>query len=166
MLKFLPMIAVLLFIFGFTGILKLTGFLLACIGLFVVWAFIYSNYFVKSDTKTDSSAILIYVDKNRNEYYLKEYYGAARTWEFAHVVKVNGNNFTDLAIRFDNFRGVSYSIYYGTSSADIGNGICIESGDIEDNIFAKIIWDEYIKPIYEEKWRKINEYERKLHENN
>ena len=42
MLKFILLIGTLVLIFGISGVIKLTGFLLACIGLFVVWASVYS----------------------------------------------------------------------------------------------------------------------------
>ena len=143
---------------------------LGLIGLLIGVACIYfaCKYFIYKDEKKSQkkTPILIYTDKEKNKYYLCEYYSAARTWEFARVIKKRHTDslYTELVFKFSEYCGVNYSLYYGRST-NFDKRNFIESGFIENNPVAKIIWNDYLKNIHDEKWRKINEYERKLHEN-
>ncbi len=136
------------------------GFLAVIACIYFTCRYIISKEEANSPDRT--SGILIHTDKEKNKYYLVEYYSAARTWSFAHVKKVNGSIVEDLAYRFDCFRDIPYSVYYGTSSADAcSRSKCIENGTINDNVVAHTIWNKYLEPIEKEKWQKINEAELK-----
>ena len=66
--------------------------------------------------KIEASDIWLYTDKNGAEYYLRDYNLPARSWSFAHVVKISGNNVTDLAYRFEMLSDVHYSVCEGSTS--------------------------------------------------
>lgn len=165
-LRYIFLISIILtaifFIFFLVEKLGLIGLIIG-----VVCIYFICKYFIDKDEKNHikKTPILIYTDKEKNKYYLCEYYSAARTWEFARVMKKRYNDglYTELVFRFSECCGVDYSLYYGNST-NFDKRNFIESGFIENNSVAKIIWNDYLKNIHDEKWRKINEYERTIHE--
>ena len=72
--------------------------------------------FICGQTKIEAADIWLYTDKNGAEYYLRDCSLPARSWSFAHVIKVKGNNITDLAYHFEMVGDVHYSVCIGSTA--------------------------------------------------
>lgn len=118
--------------------------------------------FFCGQNKIEAADIWLYTDKNGAEYYLREYYLPARAWSFAHVVKISGNNITDLAYRFEILNDVHYSVCEGNTSyvfVSRDPHPIIEKGNISENPFAYKIYNDYLAPLVAERNKKFRENE-------
>ena len=107
--------------------------------------------------------IWLYTDKTGTEYYLRECSLPARSWSFAHVVKVSGKNITNLAYRFEMAGEVYYSVCEGSSSdvfVSRESHPIIEKGTISQSEVAAKIWNNHLKQMENERWSRIEESER------
>ena len=87
----------------------------------------------------------VYTDNYGAEYYLRGRDGGA-SWAGARVVKVQGNEVTPLLYRFEDIRGVLYSISYGESF--VHPGATIKKGslyrDSNPDPVAMLLWEKYL----------------------
>ena len=100
----------------------------------------------------------IYTDKNNVQYYLRDCSLPARSWSFAHVVKVNGKNVTHLAYRFEMLSDVHYSVCEGSESYVFVSRDAppiIEEGVISNSPVAYKIWNNYLSQMEKERWARI-----------
>lgn len=114
--------------------------------------------FFSGQNKIEAADIWLYTDKNGAEYYLRECSLPARSWSFAHVVKISGNTTTDLAYRFEMVGDVHYSVCEGNTSyvfVSRESHPIIEKGKISENPVASKIWYDYLQQMEKERWERI-----------
>ena len=100
----------------------------------------------------------LYTDKNNAEYYLRDCSLPARSWSFAHVVKISGKNVTHLAFRFEMLDDVYYSVCEGSESfvfMSRESHPIIEEGTISQNPVAYKIWNNFLRQMEKERWARI-----------
>ena len=115
--------------------------------------------FICGQTKIEAADIWLYTDKNGAEYYLRDCSLPARSWSFAHVIKVKGNNITDLAYRFEMVGDVRYSVCIGSTAyvfMSRESHPALEEGIISDSPVAYRIWHNHLKQMEQERWARIN----------
>ena len=120
--------------------------------------------FFCGQNKIEAADIWLYTDRNGTEYYLRECSLPARSWSFAHVVKVSGNNVTDLAYRFEMVGDVHYRVCEGSTSyvfVSRESHPTIEEGTISDSPVASKIWYDHLQQMEKDRWERINANENK-----
>ena len=128
--------------------------------LFVIFICVQNNF-------ANAQDIWLYTDKTGAEYYLRECSLPARSWSFAHVIKVSGKNITNLAYRFDMVDEIYYSVCEGsTSSVFVSRDShpIIEKGTISQSAVASKIWNNHLKQMENERWARIEANERNVRE--
>ena len=65
--------------------------------LFSVLILIAVIFFCGQNNFASAQDVWLYTDKNNAEYYLRDCSLPARSWSFAHVVKISGKNVMHLA---------------------------------------------------------------------
>ena len=105
---------------------------------------------ISATTFAEAADQWIYTDRNGYEYYLREAARDGRTWASAKVVKIKGNNVTDLLYIFEVWNQVPYKVYHYQDgySHDYRNGKFGSPIEFSDNVYSNVvaskIWDEYI----------------------
>ena len=100
----------------------------------------------------------LFTDKNNSEYYLRDCSLPARSWSFAHVVKISGKNVTHLAFRFEMLGDVHYQVCEGSESyvfVSRNAPPIIEEGTISQNPVAYKIWNNFLRQMEKERWARI-----------
>ena len=119
--------------------------------------------FFCGQNKIFAADIWLYSDKNNAQYYLRECSLPARSWSFAHVIKVSGKNVTNLAYRFEMVDEIYYSVCEGSESfvfMSRESHPIIEKGTISDSPVASKIWNNHLSQMEKERWDRINASER------
>lgn len=115
-------------------------------------------FFCGQNNFANAQDIWLYTDKNNIEYYLRECSLPARSWSFAHVVKVSGRNVTHLAYRFEMLDEVHYSVCEGSESyvfVSRNSPPIIEEGTISQSPVASKIWNNHLRQMEKERWERI-----------
>ena len=116
--------------------------------------------FFCGQNKIEAADVWLYTDRNGAEYYLREYNLPARSWSFAHVVKVSGNTVQDLAYHFELYPGIPYKVCEGSTSyvfVSRNPPPILEKGNISENPVAYKIYNDYLAPLVAERNKRFRE---------